>query len=89
MSSNTTRPSEEQRIVVEATGPGEWIVGAPPGGRSLHIYRIAPGDWLVSEVGRGNEGRGADIAQALAVLSPGESAPDWWSSVAGLLDVER
>jgi len=79
-------PAEHQPLVVEVPGPGEWIVGAPMGGRQLHIYEVAPGDWLVSEVGRNNEGRGADVAGALAALSDSSSAPSWWRSVPSLLD---
>jgi hypothetical protein len=50
------------------------------------VYRLAPADWLVSEVGRGSEGRGADLKQALAELSAGFPPPDWWDVVAGALD---
>jgi len=49
-------------------------------------YRLASADWLVSEVGRGNEGRGRDLQQALAALSAGVSPPDWWDAVAEALD---
>lgn len=68
-------------LVVEARGPGEWIVSAPDGGRPLHVYRMPAGDWLVSEVGRGNEGRGADLRQALGALGAGGRVPDWWESL--------
>ena len=51
-------PRSTKVVVVEVRGPGEWIVGAPTGGRRLHVYQVAGDDWLVSEVGRGNEGRG-------------------------------
>ena len=86
MSRQTQPPSLDQRILVEARGPGEWIVSLPAGGRSLHVYRLASADWLVSEVGRGNEGRGTDLRHALAALSAGVLSPDWWDSVAGALD---
>jgi hypothetical protein len=56
------------------------------GGRSLHVYRLAHGDWLVSEVGQDNEGRGKDLTHALAALSVGASPPDWWGVVAAALD---
>jgi hypothetical protein len=74
--------SPDQRVLVDARGPGEWIVRSPAGGRSLHIYRLGAGDWLVSEVGLGNEGRGADLQQALSVLSAGGVQPDWWDVAA-------
>jgi len=89
MSWQTQLPSLDQRIVIDARGPGEWIVGAPSRGRSLHVYRLAPADWLVSEVGRGSEGRGADLKQALAALSAGIPSPDWWDVVAGACDGEE
>jgi hypothetical protein len=85
-SRQTKPPLDDQRIVVEVRSPDEWIIGIPAGGRSLHVYRVAPADWLVSEVGRGNEGRGVDVEQALAELSAGGSAPAWWSSVPAALD---
>jgi len=77
---------DQRKIVVDTRGPGEWIVGLDAGGRSLHVYQLGPADWLVSEVGRGNEGRGPTLTQALAALSGGTSTPDWWSAVAGTLD---
>ncbi len=86
MSWQTHLPSLEQRFVVDTPGPGEWIVGVPAGGRSLHVYRLAPGDWLVSEVGRRSEGRGTDLRQALAALSAGVPSPDWWNVVAAAFD---
>jgi hypothetical protein len=73
-------------IVVDARGPGEWIVSLRGGDRSLHVYRLAPADWLVSEVGRANEGRGIDLRQAIAALSPGVPSPDWWSLAARALE---
>jgi hypothetical protein len=89
VSPQTKHSLDDQRVVVEVQGPGEWIVGTSSGGRSLHIYRVAQADWLVSEVGRGNEGRGADLPQALGALSAGGSASGWWSSVPAALDGER
>jgi hypothetical protein len=74
------------RLVIEARGRGEWIVSASDGGRPLHLYRMPGGDWLVSEVGRGNEGRGADLTQALAALGAGVRAPDWWESLPAAFD---
>jgi sarcosine oxidase gamma subunit len=89
MFGQTQLPPLDQRIVVDARGPGEWIVAVPAGGRSLHVYMLAPADWLVSEVGRGSEGRGTDLKQALAVLSGGASSPDWWDVVAAKLDPDE
>ncbi len=82
MSSPAQLPSLDQRVVVEPRGPGEWIVAGPADGRSLHIFRLAPGDWLVSEVGRGNEGRGSGLREALVALAAEVCAPDWWELVA-------
>ena len=79
---------DDRRVVVEVQDPGEWIVGASSCGRSLHIYRVAQAYWLVSKVGRGNEGRGADLPQALGALSAGGPASGWWSSVPAALDGE-
>ncbi len=79
-------PALDPQVVVDGRAPGEWIVGLPSGGRSLHVYRLAPADWLVSEVGRPSEGRGTDLRQALAALSAGLASPDWWDLVAGALD---
>ena len=77
-----TRP-----LLVELLGAGEWIVSLPACGRSLHVYRLDPADWLVSEVGRDSEGRGATLEQALARLSAAVSSPGgWWDLVAGALD---
>ena len=83
------RPPDDHTVLVDARGPGEWIVRAPSGGRALHVYRVAPSDWLVSEVGRGNEGRGADLGRALAALSAVESAVAWWDAVPAALDGEQ
>ena len=85
MSPQAKHPIDDPHVVVELRGPGEWIVGTRDGERALHVYRVAPGDWLVSEVGRGNEGRGSDLALALAALSAGISAPAWWTSVPAVL----
>jgi hypothetical protein len=76
----------DQSVLVEARGPAEWIVDAPAGGRSLHVYRLASTDWLVSEVGRGSEGRGSDLPEALAALSAGVSSPEWWDLVTEALN---
>ena len=43
-------------------------------------------DWLVSEVGRGNEGRGADLARALAALAGNGRPRDWWRLVPAALE---
>jgi|HubBroStandDraft_3_1064219.scaffolds.fasta_scaffold135822_1 hypothetical protein len=83
-------PALDRRVVIDVCGPGEWIVRAPTGGRSLHVYRVAPGDWLVSEVGRDSEGRGSDLEHALAALSSaGGSSPDWWELLIDALDGSR
>jgi hypothetical protein len=78
--------SDGRQVLIEVRGPGEWIVGVLSGGRSLHVYRLEPADWLVSEVGRDNEGRGRDLKQALAALSPGVSSSDWWELLTDTLD---
>ena len=80
-SRNSNGPLDHERVIVESPGPDEWIVGMHTGGRALHIYRVAGGDWLVSEVGRGTEGRGPDLTRALMALLAGAPAPDWWSSI--------
>ena len=68
-------------------------MSGPAGGRSLHVYRLAHADWLVSEVGCGNEGRGRCLKQALAALSAdlpaGAGVPDWWELLADTLDGSR
>jgi hypothetical protein len=81
MSRSAQRLVDHQGVTVEGRGPGEWIVGAPTGERRLHVYRVAADDWLVSEVGRGNEGRGADLARALAALAGNGPPRDWWRFV--------
>ncbi len=73
-------------FVVDKRGPGEWIVSLPGGDRSLHVYRLAAADWLVSEVGRANEGRGTDLRQAVDALSLGVLSPEWWSMAALALE---
>jgi hypothetical protein len=86
-------PSQPQRslfrdeIVVDVRGPGEWIVGVPRSGNWLHVYRIGPADWLVSEVGRANEGRGRDLRRALASLATAVWPAEWWQAIARALDV--
>lgn len=79
----------DQRLVIDPRGPGEWIVGVPESARSLHVYRLAPADWLVSEVGCGNEGRGSSLKQALAALSVDIPAPDWWDLPRGMLGEDK
>jgi len=73
--------SDDDRIVVETPGPDEWIVGTRTAERALHVYRVANGDWLVSEVGRDSEGRGSDLSAALMALRAGAPAPHWWDSI--------
>jgi len=72
-------------IIVEVTNADEWIVTASCGGRSLHVFRVTAGDWLVSEVGRRTEGRGADLDEALAALSRAQPAADWWRGIPAAL----
>jgi hypothetical protein len=76
----------DERLLVDVRGEGEWIVGVSGGGRSLHVYRLGHADWLVSEVGCGNEGRGSDLRQALAALFVDIPPPDWWVLVPRVLD---
>jgi hypothetical protein len=47
---------------------------------------VAPDDWRVSEVDRGSEGRGADLARALAALKVVEAATGWWLSLSAAID---
>ena len=83
-----TNPSRDDPVVtIDAAGRDEWIVSGPQDARALHVYRVAADDWLVSEVGRGSEGRGSDLAQALAALSAVQPAMDWWHAVPAALDV--
>lgn len=86
MSRPTQRLSHQPGVLVEARAPDEWIVGAPTGGRGLHVYRVAADDWLVSEVGRGNEGRGIDLPKALAALAAQGAARDWWRLIPAALE---
>jgi hypothetical protein len=78
--------SPDQRLLVDVRGAGEWIVSASEGERSLHVYRLESDDWLVSEVGCANEGRGANLRQALAALPVDLPPPQWWTLVPGTLD---
>ena len=71
--------------IVDDRGPGEWIVNVPERGRPLHVYRLGPADWLVSEVGRGNEGRGPDLKHALAALSARVWPAEWSEAVSEVL----
>jgi hypothetical protein len=82
MSSQNDLHLIDQPVAIDERAPGEWIAHAPAGGRSLHVYRVALADWLVSEVGQGNEGRGTDLPGALAALAAGAPPPEWWSAVA-------
>ena len=77
---------DDQPVVIAVPGPNEWIVGVRTGGRALHVYRVANCDWLVSEVGRGNEGRGRDLGGALSALAGNAAAPTWWSSIPTTLE---
>ena len=86
MSRSAHRLLDRQGLAIEARGPGEWIIGAPSGGRRLHVYRVAGDDWLVSEVGRGSEGRGVDVGQALAALAGSGSPRDSWRFVPAALE---
>jgi hypothetical protein len=86
MSSSEQPISRDLRVLIEVRGRGEWIADGAHGGRSLHVYRLGVSDWLVSEVGRDNEGRGSDLKAALAALSVGVCAPDWWELVLDTLD---
>jgi hypothetical protein len=86
MHRQTQLPPLDQRVLVDVRGPGEWVVGTPTDGRSLHVYKLGRADWLVSEVGRDTEGRGPDLQRALAALSAGVRAPDWWNAVAQSLN---
>jgi hypothetical protein len=81
--------STDDQVVIEPQGAGEWIASGPPGGRALHVYRLAARDWLVSEVGRGSEGRGADLPAALAALAARVRPGAWWDGVAEALSRSR
>jgi len=82
-------PDLEQQVVVDERAAGEWIVSLPGGGRSLHVYLLQPSDWLVSEVGRGNEGRGASLDEALAALYAGRVPATHWRPVVTALGSRR
>jgi hypothetical protein len=84
--SRSAQRLDHHGVVVEVRGPGEWIVGTPAGGRRLHVYRVAADDWLVSEVGRRSEGRGADLARAIAALGGEGPACEWWLLVPAALE---
>ena len=71
---------------LEARSPGEWIFEDTARGRALHVYRLAGSDWLVSEVGRGSEGRGASLAAALAMLRGDATLPGSWLELVGALE---
>jgi sarcosine oxidase gamma subunit len=73
-------------VVIDQCGPGEWIVAVPGHDRPLHVYRLGPADWLVSEVGRSSEGRGGDLSRALAALAAGAALVVWGRLVADALD---
>ena len=83
---HTTPSSNDDTLVVDARGVEEWIVRPPSPGRALHVYRVAAGDWLVSEVGRANEGRGADVEQALTALAEVQEPARWWRAVPRALE---
>ena len=87
----TQRSLDSQEVTVEARAPGEWIVGVQTGGPHVHVYRLAADDWLVSEVGRRNEGRGLNLAHALTALAAGTSSQLWWRLVPAALEntIER
>jgi hypothetical protein len=74
------KSTETEPVVVETAAEDEWIVGARAH-RALHVYRFPGTGWLVSEVGRVNEGRGVSLKDALAALAGDSPAPDWWRSV--------
>ena len=76
----------DQQLVVDVRGSDEWIVTSSDGARPLHVYRVGPADWLVSEVGRGTEGRGPDIRRALSALYDGRRRPEWADSLVDALD---
>jgi hypothetical protein len=86
MSGPNQRLHDHHELAVDHRAAGEWIIGAPTGGRQLHVYRVAADDWLVSEVGQGNEGRGSDLALALAALAQAGHSRDWWRLVPDALD---
>jgi hypothetical protein len=83
---STAARGKRHRVLVNAQGPGEWIVRSPAGGQALHVYRLAPCDWLVSEVGKGNEGRGEDLRQALEALAGQRRPPGWWEAIPATIE---
>ncbi len=87
--SHDFRLSPDYEVLVDIRGPGEWIVTVDRRERPLHVYRLGRADWLVSEVGRENEGRGHDLTQALIALSAGEAPADWCQVIADALDAGR
>ena len=76
---------DDQPVVIASPSADEWIVGERRGGRALHIYRVTPTDWLVSEAGRSNEGRGDELERALTALAGDGPGPTWWQSIPALL----
>ena len=78
-------PAPTQPIMLDVRGPGEWIVSSPLGGKPLHVQRLPDGDWLVAETGSNNEGRAAQLQQAIATLSAKCAPADWWSVIAAAL----
>ena len=69
--------SPQHQLAVELRSAGEWIVGRDGGDRRLHVYRLGADDWLISEVGRQNEGRGANFKQALIALAAVGWPAEW------------
>jgi hypothetical protein len=57
-------PPLDHEVLIEVRGSG--IVGVPGCQQPLHVYQLGPADWLASEVGRSNEGRGRNLRQAIA-----------------------
>ena len=84
LTSKSQIPADAE-LAVDARGSGEWIVAIPDEARSLHVYRLAPGDWLVSEVGRSSEGRGRDLREALTKLSGRPQLPGSLEALAATL----
>jgi hypothetical protein len=76
-----------EEISAHECAPDEWIVGPGSGARALHVYRLAPVDWLVSEVGSASEGRGAGLREALLQLAGAvAAAPEWWAAAQDAID---
>ena len=78
-------PSLARRFSTSSSSPAVPANGSStcPAFGALHVYQLAPCDWLVSDVGRDNEGRGADLIAALTVLFAGSSLDLWGPLVAG------